>query len=186
MSIKKSLVVLTWWFILITQCASRSTSSDATTTHDEEMRKARLMAKPWLMRSLEVGGVDIWVSPASLITFFFFVVQIYYAFFVGTRKFCEASHILIKDTTSPKIVKNLEAMVKDIGGNAKKFGEIAAKYSQCPSKVKNGDLGRFYEGDMAPAFDKICFDPTSKIGTTLGPVQTQFGYHLIYIRQRNI
>lgn len=147
------------------------------------MKQARLLAKPWLMRSLEVGGKNMFFSPASLITVLVFVVYVYY-FLVGSRKFCEASHILIKDT-SPKTKKSLDEMVKDIGRNAKKFGDIAAKYSQCPSKVKNGDLGRFYEGDMAPPFDKVCFDPKSKTGTTLGPVQTQFGYHLIYIRQRN-
>jgi peptidyl-prolyl cis-trans isomerase C len=179
MSIRKSLTVVAWLLVISLQSAA------PTPDHDEEMRNARLMAKPWLMRSIEIGGVDLWFSPATLITFVFLSVQVWHAM-VGTRNYCEASHILFKDTSSPKLVKSLEAMVKDIGGNAKKFGEIAAKYSQCPSKVKDGDLGRFYERDMAPPFDKVCFDPNSKVGTTLGPIQTQFGYHLIYIRKRKI
>jgi len=152
------------------------------------MRKARLAAKPWFLKSLEVGGTDFFVSPATIFISLFFLVQVYYSL-IGTRKYCEASHILFKETPStptPKLIKSLEAMVKDIGGNSKKFGEIAAKYSQCPSKVKDGDLGRFYEGDMAPQFDRICFHPATKVGTTLGPVQTQFGFHLIYIRKRSI
>jgi peptidyl-prolyl cis-trans isomerase C len=111
-------------------------------------------------------------------------VQIIYSF-VATSQWCEASHILVKDT-SPKTKKAMDGMVKDIGSNYRKFGDLAAKYSQCPSKVNNGDLGRFTQGAMAPPFDKLCFDKNSKEGTTLGPIQTQFGYHLIYIRKRKL
>ena len=156
----------------------------ATIDDESEMQQARARAKPWLMRTLTVGGVNLHVSPASIITLLLFLLQIVYSF-VGQRQWCEASHILIKDT-SPKTKKAMDAMVKDIGSNARKFGDIAAKYSQCPSKVKNGDLGRFYQRDMAPPFDKVCFDSNSKTGITLGPIQTQFGYHLIYIRQRQL
>ena len=158
--------------------------SDQEGAGNDEMKQARLMAKPWLMRSLMIGGVNMYLSPASLIVILIFVVQILYSFRVVTQ-WCEASHILIKDT-SPKTHKTMVAMVKDIGSNARKFGDIAEKYSQCPSKVAKGDLGRFVQGSMAPPFDKLCFDPDSQVGYTLGPVQTQFGYHLIFIRKRQL
>lgn len=151
---------------------------------EDAMKQARLRAKPWVMRSLEIGGVNLFFSPATLITVTLVLLQLYYAFF-GSRSWVEASHILIKDT-SPKTKKAAVDMVKDIGSNARKFGDLAQKYSQCPSKVKKGDLGRFYPGDMAPAFDKACFDPSTKVGTTIGPIQTHFGYHLIFIRERKL
>ena len=37
---------------------------------------------------------------------------------------------------------------------------------------------------MVPPFDKVVFDPNTKVKTVLGPVQTQFGWHLIYIEDR--
>jgi peptidyl-prolyl cis-trans isomerase C len=39
---------------------------------------------------------------------------------------------------------------------------------------------------MAPTFDRACFDPTSELRTTIGPIQTQFGWHLIYVQDRQI
>jgi peptidyl-prolyl cis-trans isomerase C len=156
----------------------------AETDDVDEMKQARLMAKPWLMRSLIVGGVNLHLSPASFITLLLFAVQIVYSFGTASQ-WCEASHILIKDT-SPKTYKAMQNMVTDIGKNARKFGDIAEKYSQCPSKTKHGDLGRFAQGDMAPPFDKACFDPDTQTGITIGPIETQFGYHLIFVRKRKL
>lgn len=62
------------------------------------------------------------------------------------------------------------------------FGEIAKAHSQCPSKAKGGDLGRFSPGQMVAEFDTVVFN--DEIGKPLGPVQTQFGYHLIEITER--
>lgn len=166
---------------LIVLCIS---AVHAETNDADEMKQARLNAKPWLMRSLTVAGVNFYLSPASFLALLLFSVQIIYSF-VAASQWCEASHILVKDT-SPKTKKALEDMTKDIGTNLRKFGDIAEKYSQCPSKVAKGDLGRFSQGSMAPPFDKACFDPDSKVGTTLGPIQTNFGYHLIYIRKRKL
>ena len=33
-------------------------------------------------------------------------------------------------------------------------------------------------------FDKVIFDPETKLGEVVGPVQTQFGYHLIVVDKR--
>jgi peptidyl-prolyl cis-trans isomerase C len=77
-------------------------------------------------------------------------------------------------------------MKEEIHDDLKRFQGFAEKYSQCPSKTQKGDLGRFKPGDMAPPFDKAVFQPSSPLETTIGPIQTQFGYHLIYIRERKI
>lgn len=148
----------------------------------EELRKARDAAKPWFLRNIEIGTTKLPISPVTAIILF--VVLVNLAFILFNSWWAEASHILIEDP-SPNTKKMLEAMKKDIGDDYRRFGDYAAKYSQCPSKKSKGDLGRFKSGDMAPPFDRLVFDPKSPLGTTLGPVQTQFGWHLIFIRARS-
>ncbi|KAL3941252.1 MAG: hypothetical protein SGBAC_004371 [Bacillariaceae sp.] len=148
----------------------------------EELKKARDAAKPWFLRYIEVGGTTLPFSPVTGVIFFVLFANLFNILF--NSWWAEASHILIEDP-SPNTKKMLEAMKKDIGDDYKRFGEYAAKYSQCPSKKAKGDLGRFKAGAMAPKFDKMIFDPKSQLETTLGPVQTQFGWHLIFIRARS-
>ena len=62
------------------------------------------------------------------------------------------------------------------------FAAIAAEHSQCPSGRQGGDLGTFSRGQMVPEFDTVVFNDA--IGEVHGPVQTQFGYHLIEITAR--
>ncbi|EIC83560.1 peptidylprolyl isomerase PpiC [Serratia sp. M24T3] len=63
------------------------------------------------------------------------------------------------------------------------FQELARKHSTCPSKRDGGSLGEFRKGDMVPAFDKVVF--SGELLKPLGPVKTQFGYHLIKVLYRN-
>ncbi|QTF06709.1 peptidylprolyl isomerase [Brenneria izadpanahii] len=63
------------------------------------------------------------------------------------------------------------------------FQQMAQKYSTCPSKRNGGDLGEFRKGDMVPAFDKAVF--SCELLKPVGPVKTQFGYHLIKVLYRN-
>ena len=62
------------------------------------------------------------------------------------------------------------------------FEEAAGKYSTCPSKDKGGDLGYFTKGQMVPEFEKAAFE--GEIGKVLGPVETQFGCHLILVEDK--
>lgn len=62
------------------------------------------------------------------------------------------------------------------------FGELAAEHSSCPSGKRGGDLGEFTQGQMVPEFDTVVFN--EEVGKVHGPVQTQFGYHLIEIVSR--
>ena len=63
------------------------------------------------------------------------------------------------------------------------FAEIARQRSNCPSGQQGGDLGKFGPGMMVPEFDKVVF--SAEVGTVQGPVQTQFGYHLIEVTSRD-
>ncbi len=62
------------------------------------------------------------------------------------------------------------------------FAELAKKHSQCPSGQRGGDLGEFSQGQMVKEFDQVIF--SDEIGKVHGPVQTQFGFHLIDIMSR--
>lgn len=67
--------------------------------------------------------------------------------------------------------------------NGEDFGIIAEQHSKCPSGKKGGDLGEFKPGMMVKEFDKVVF--SGNVGEVYGPVQTQFGYHLIEIISRS-
>ena len=62
------------------------------------------------------------------------------------------------------------------------FAVIAATVSQCPSGKDGGGLGEFGPGMMVPEFDTVCF--SAEIGSLEGPIETQFGYHLIEVTAR--
>jgi len=87
----------------------------------------------------------------------------------------KARHILVD---SEQVAEGLK---QDIEGGAD-FGAVAREHSKCPSSAQGGDLGEFGQGQMVPEFDAVVF--SAEVGKPHGPVQTQFGYHLIEITSR--
>ena len=63
------------------------------------------------------------------------------------------------------------------------FAEIAKIHSTCPSKAQGGDLGKFGPGMMVKEFDEVVF--SADLNTLQGPVETQFGYHLLEVTSRD-
>ena len=59
------------------------------------------------------------------------------------------------------------------------FENVAKNYSEDGSAEEGGDLGFFGKGQMVPEFEKAAFN--AKVGEIVGPVQTQFGYHIIKV-----
>lgn len=88
-----------------------------------------------------------------------------------------AKHILVE--TEEKCNEILAV----IEGGEKKFEDAAQEFSTCPSKAKGGDLGAFGRGQMVKEFEEAAFD--AEIGKVVGPVKTQFGYHLIKVEKKN-
>jgi peptidyl-prolyl cis-trans isomerase C len=70
---------------------------------------------------------------------------------------------------------------KEIAGGAD-FADLARQYSSCPSGSQGGDLGEFSPGMMVREFDKVVF--SAEINTVQGPVETEFGYHLLEVTSR--
>jgi peptidyl-prolyl cis-trans isomerase C len=87
-----------------------------------------------------------------------------------------ARHILVPSKDACEDLKT------QINGGAD-FGAMAKSHSTCPSGQQGGDLGEFTQGQMVPEFDSVVF--AAEMGQVHGPVQTQFGYHLIEITSRN-
>ena len=86
-----------------------------------------------------------------------------------------AKHILVKEEE-----KCQEILEEILGG--KVFEEAAQQYSTCPSGQKGGDLGEFGKGQMVKEFEEAAFN--AEIGHVVGPVKTQFGYHLIKVEAK--
>jgi peptidyl-prolyl cis-trans isomerase C len=62
------------------------------------------------------------------------------------------------------------------------FAEVAKRSSTCPSRMRGGDLGTFAQGQMVREFDEVVF--SGELNKVLGPVKTEFGYHLLLITKR--
>jgi len=86
-----------------------------------------------------------------------------------------ARHILVDS------MEVAESLKEDIEGGAD-FADVARENSSCPSSRDGGNLGEFGRGQMVPEFDEVVF--SAEVGKVQGPVQTQFGYHLIEITDR--
>ena len=86
-----------------------------------------------------------------------------------------ARHILVE---TEEVCLDLKKQIE--GG--KEFTAIAAEFSACPSGKSGGDLGQFGPGQMVKEFDEFVF--SGELNKVLGPVQTQFCYHLIEITGR--
>jgi len=86
-----------------------------------------------------------------------------------------ARHILVETQDQCEDIK------KQIEAGAD-FAQVAKEHSQCPSSQSGGDLGEFSPGQMVKEFDDVVF--VAETGKVHGPVQTQFGFHLIEITSR--
>jgi parvulin-like peptidyl-prolyl isomerase len=62
------------------------------------------------------------------------------------------------------------------------FAKLAKEYSQDPgSAEKGGDLGCLGKGETVPDFEEAAFG--AKQGEIVGPVKTQFGYHILEVTE---
>jgi len=80
-----------------------------------------------------------------------------------------------------------EAKAQELYNKAKNdpasFAKLAKENSQDPTSAeKGGELGFFAKEDMVPEFSKAAFG--AKPNTVVGPVKTQFGYHIILVKDR--
>ena len=90
-------------------------------------------------------------------------------------------HLLISVTPSEKSKKEVFSFLESIKErvlNGESFSSLASQFSQDPgSKNSGGSLGWVTRGSLVKSFETAAF--TAKPGDVVGPIETQFGYHLI-------
>ncbi|WP_310440632.1 peptidyl-prolyl cis-trans isomerase [Sulfuricurvum sp.] len=101
--------------------------------------------------------------------------------FVDKEKI-RARHILVKtEAEAQAVIRSMKALSGEKLKN--EFIAQAKSKSTGPSAAKGGDLGYFPRGQMVPSFNDAAF--AMKEGTmSSSPVQSQFGYHVIYVEDK--
>lgn len=92
-----------------------------------------------------------------------------FADFVPSQEF-NASHILVETE------EEAQSVITTLEGGAD-FAETAQEVSTGPSGPRGGELGWFGAGMMVAPFEAAV--QTLEVGEVSGPVQTQFGWHVI-------
>ena len=86
---------------------------------------------------------------------------------------CENAQYSSKESAAAKISE----IKKEI--TVQNFVDLVKKYSTEPGAgARGGDLGSFKKGDMVAEFENAVWNAPS--GAIVGPVETKFGFHLIY------
>jgi peptidyl-prolyl cis-trans isomerase C len=86
-----------------------------------------------------------------------------------------ASHILVASQSEALQISEQIGKLKD-------FEKLARKKSTCPSSQRGGDLGWFRKGNMVREFEEAVWQTPLK--SVSPPVKTTFGYHLIWVHER--
>ena len=87
-----------------------------------------------------------------------------------------ASHILVKTEQEAK------DLYDEIISGKTDFADAAKEKSLCPSGRAGGDLGYFGKGMMVKPFEDACF--SMEVGEVSKPVETQFGWDLIQLTDK--
>ncbi len=90
-----------------------------------------------------------------------------------------ASHILLSSEASAVDIKDrIESGELD-------FSEAVSVYSEDEASAESGGgLGTFSHGEMIEPFENAAF--AAAPGVITGPIETEFGYHLILVQDKNI
>ncbi len=97
-----------------------------------------------------------------------------------------AQHVLIKAEGRSKeealtLAKHVLALAQKGGQD---FGKLAEEFTEDPSgKANGGDLGFFARGRMVKPFEDAVFG-LKAAGDIVGPVESQFGFHVIRLVER--
>lgn len=100
-----------------------------------------------------------------------------------------AAHILIgvdaengpDATEAQAIAEEVFALTIEEGAD---FAALAQEYSTGPSGPDGGDLGCAPPASYVPAFGQATLD--AELGEPFGPVQTEFGWHIILVNDRTV
>ncbi|MFN3306763.1 MAG: peptidylprolyl isomerase [Candidatus Kapaibacteriota bacterium] len=101
----------------------------------------------------------------------------------GENEVVKASHILIEFGNNKDSALNVAKDLLKRAKSGEDFTSLARKFSADKGSAFNGgDLGYFGKGMMVKEFEGACF--SAKVGSIVGPVETQFGYHIIWVQDK--
>ena len=146
---------------------------------------------PFLDNKL-VGPIKLWMALLGVVSIWHMAVRAGGRDMIRGRS-VTASHILVADEG---ICAHLW---EEVTSGKADFAALAKEHSTCPSGKSGGSLGTLMRGQVMPqtsahgrtlqfyahahrVFDKVCW--SAPVGEVQGPVQTQFGYHLIVVTER--
>lgn len=98
----------------------------------------------------------------------------------------EASHILFQiNEGSPLALIRARAneVLQEVLAQPDRFGELARRYSNCPSGAAGGNLGQLSRGQSVPEFEAVVFRMRGgEIRSRL--LETRFGLHIVKVERR--
>ena len=102
----------------------------------------------------------------------------------GGPEFVRVSHILIRSgSDSVAALQKARDLVRRLRSGAD-FAELAKEYSEDPgSAVRGGDVGWGGKGTWVKPFEQAAM--RAKVGEIVGPIETQFGWHILKVTARD-
>jgi len=101
----------------------------------------------------------------------------------GVNPVVRASHILIQFGEDKDAAKSEANAIMNRAKRGEDFAALATEFSKDPGSAANGgDLSWFGKGRMVKPFEDAAFD--APVGSIVGPVETQFGWHIIKVTDR--
>ncbi|MBN2364709.1 MAG: hypothetical protein EH225_01000 [Calditrichaeota bacterium] len=98
------------------------------------------------------------------------------------------NYVLFSTTPTAPDSQRIIKLAKEIKAEAEAgedFAMLADEYSEDPSVRSNhGDLGYFEKDRMVPEFSEAAF--SAKPGEIVGPIQTNFGVHIIKVHDKRV
>jgi peptidyl-prolyl cis-trans isomerase C len=98
----------------------------------------------------------------------------------------EAAHILFAVTPNAPleaIREQAEAILREARAEPGRFGELASRFSNCPSGAQGGSLGQLGRGDTVPEFAQALFEGTAT-GVLPQLVKSRYGFHVVLVNRR--
>ncbi len=101
----------------------------------------------------------------------------------GEKELVHASHILISFGANKDSAKTFAEKVYKRAKSGEDFAQLASQYSADKSNAATGgDLKFFGKGQMVKQFEDAAF--AASAGSIVGPVETQFGFHIINVKEK--
>lgn len=94
-----------------------------------------------------------------------------------------ARHILItvnddyQENTHERVAERFEEIKQQLAQGSASFEELASRYSECPTAMHNGLLGRIKPGQLYTQLDQALFEMEE--GETSDMIETEVGLHLL-------